>query len=155
MNPDDLRPAFAAANLEARTKWDAIHELLGKFEGKAGVIDCAAWEADLVRRERLQPTDVAEGVAFPHARTRAVSEIVWAIGTSKEGVHFQPDGPPTRLIILIGVPESSIRQYLEFLGRLSKKLRSPGMVETLLRCESSAELLACFAELESKPDREE
>jgi len=152
---DNLAPAFAVANLEAGTKWEAIRELLQKFEGHPGVVDRAAWESDLVRREKLQPTDVAEGVAFPHARTRAVREILWAIGTSREGISFQPGGPPTRLVVLIGVPESSIREYLEFLGCLSKKLRSAGMVDALLRCESGEQLLACFAEAGSKPDREE
>jgi mannitol/fructose-specific phosphotransferase system IIA component (Ntr-type) len=129
-------PDAVVANLAARTMPEAIRELLAGFRGHAAVTDAAGWEEDLIRREELHSTVTAQGVAFPHARTEAVREIVWAAGTSRDGVVCANGTGRARLVILIGVPVRMVREYLEFLGRLNRVLRAEGAVDALVASAS-------------------
>jgi mannitol/fructose-specific phosphotransferase system IIA component (Ntr-type) len=40
----------------------------------------------VIAREQANPSEVEDGVAFPHARTDLVEKIVLAIGRSRAGV---------------------------------------------------------------------
>ena len=46
----------------------------------------------MLEREKLSTTALGHGVAFPHARTTLVTEIVVAVGRSREGVLFRDCG---------------------------------------------------------------
>jgi mannitol/fructose-specific phosphotransferase system IIA component (Ntr-type) len=130
------------ANLEAATMSEAIRELMAGFCGHEAVTNPLAWEADLIRREKLDSTATPQGVAFPHARTEAVREIVWAVGTSRAGIEWSAGRQAVRLVILIGVPAGMVREYLEFLGRVNRTLRAEGAVDALAASTSDEELRA-------------
>ena len=66
----------------------------------------------------------ASGVAFPHARTALVKEIVVAAGRSVDGraVRREPE-EPVHFIFVIGTPPDRAAQYLALVGTLARLLR--------------------------------
>ena len=68
---------------------------------------------------RNHPSVVENGVAFPHARTDLVDEIVVGIGRSHAGIPIGQIAVRARLIFVIGVPERLVNDYLICVGRLA------------------------------------
>lgn len=141
-------PNVAIADMAGGTMDEVIHELLVPFQNHDAVEDLHGWGEALIRREKLQPTVSAQGIAFPHARTNAVRKILWAAGVSKAGLALQANGPRVHLVILVGVPERMVREYLNFMGRLARGLRAEGAVERLIGSKTDEQLKAGFSELE-------
>lgn len=143
LSPDVFVPA-----LQATDKWEAIHEILGHFHGHPHVKNLGDWEADVAQREKLCPTVLRPGIALPHARTRAVSQLTWALAVSPSGIPFDPEpsAPRARLIILVGTPPSRVKPYLEFVSNLTRWFRSgtPALDQNL---EQNPELAAVLSEL--------
>ena len=75
-------------DLKAQTKDEVIDELVGLVAGSNMVTDNEALLRDIKQREDLVTTGVGYGVAFPHAKTKAVKGIVIAFGRSPKGINF-------------------------------------------------------------------
>ena len=136
-----LAAAPIAADLEAANEAEAIRAVAGLFEGVAAVSDAGKLAAEVLEREKLSPTAMGHGVAFPHARTSGVKQIVMAVGRSKEGVVFAgaPDGP-VHFFFVIATPPNQVPQYLSVVGRLARLLRSEGAREQLLAAGTAEEV---------------
>ncbi len=92
----------------------------GKLDpGKADeVID------ELMKREILGSTGIGEGVAIPHVRTSAVTEMTGALGISAAGVEFNAlDGRPVHISFLLLTPDEERHQHLKALSTISLFLR--------------------------------
>lgn len=125
-------------DMEASTEDEVIHLMIRSLADQAGIVDSAKLEQAVLERQKLQPSLLGNGVALPHARTAAVSEIVLAIGRCKEPVPFGPEQVPVRLVFLYGVPIHCISPYLEAVARLTRLLRKPGVLDHLLAAEDEA-----------------
>jgi len=77
----------------------------------------------LLERERLGTTGLGKGLALPHLRSRALREIIAAVGVAPAGVDFKSlDRAPTRLIVLVLSPFEEREKHLEVMGRLATLL---------------------------------
>lgn len=143
---ENLSPDVFLPDLRATDKWGVIHEIIGHFRGLPHVQNLGDWEAEVVQREKLCPTILRPGVALPHARTRAVNQLVWGLAVSVQGICFEPSSSPVHLIILVGTPPSLVKQYLEFISHLTRWLRTgtPAMDPRLAKCK---ELIAALRKL--------
>jgi mannitol/fructose-specific phosphotransferase system IIA component (Ntr-type) len=100
---------------------------------------------DVLAREELVTTGVGYGVAFPHAKSEAVKNVVFAFGRTVDGVDFGAlDGGPVRLVFLIGAPrhQEPSRVYLNLMARLSFLMKDEKNREILLSTESIGEVTA-------------
>src|SRR5207248_10853962 len=95
----------------------------------------------VLAREQVHPSVVENGVAFPHARTDLVDEIVVGIGRSHAGLPFGQNGVPARLIFVIGVPERLVNDYLICVGTLARLVRDDATRSALLHAQTSREFL--------------
>ena len=111
------------------------------FQEVTAVSDAGKLTVEVLEREKLSPTAMGHGVAFPHARTSAVKQIVMAVGRSREGVTFagSPDGP-VHFFFVIATPPNQVPQYLSVVGRLARLLRSEGVREQLLTAATAEEV---------------
>jgi mannitol/fructose-specific phosphotransferase system IIA component (Ntr-type) len=125
-------------NLEAATEEEVIRQMIRTLAERVEVLDSERLEVAVMERQKLQPPLLGNGVALPHARTSAVSEIVLAIGRCKEPVLFGPEEAPVRLVFLYGVPAHSISGYLAAVAQLTRMLRKPGVLANLLAAEDEA-----------------
>ena len=116
-----LQPGRISLNIAAREKNEAILEVAGIIERDADVVDFACLCRELLARDEMRSTAAGYGVAFPHARTDAVREIVVAAGRSLEGVLFGEER--VNFIFVIGTPREKATEYLVVVGTLARLLR--------------------------------
>ncbi len=130
-------------NLNASDKNDAIDELIEVISTSNMVKDSALLLKDVKEREDLVTTGVGYGVAFPHAKTRAVKGIIIAFGRSNDGVDFDAmDHKPVHLIFLIAAPEDAIGAHLNVMARLSFLMKSEDNRKKLMEATSPGDVLA-------------
>jgi mannitol/fructose-specific phosphotransferase system IIA component (Ntr-type) len=91
--------------------------------------------------EQAHPSVVEGGVAFPHARTDLVNEIVIGVGRSRAGIPFGENQQRARLIFVIGVPERLISDYLVCVGTLARLGKNETIRSRLLNAETPREFI--------------
>ena len=139
---DLIDPGRIVLNLRVCTQTEAVRELVDVLAG-AGKIDHAGKFLDqLSAREAVNSTYAADGVAFPHARTKLVDQIVLAIGRSEAGIPWTGKGELAHLIFLIAVPERLISDYLVVVGAIARITRDAPLRTLLLHAENVDEFVA-------------
>ena len=131
---------FADLALAPGRKDDVIASLVELLSRSSTLRDPGRFLADVLARERLVTTGVGHGVAFPHAKSEAVSGVVFAFGRATEDVDFGAlDGLPVRLVFLIGAPRQMepSRIYLNLMARLSFLMRNESNRKLLLSAGST------------------
>lgn len=131
--------------LKSRDKFDAIEELALVFDDTRICSDIHVLIEALKERERMMSTGIGFGIAIPHAKIRAVREIAFAIGISREGIEFDSmDGKPVYLIILVAAGERQHRDYLKILSRIMTILKNEDIKNQIINSESAEEILKIF-----------
>ncbi|UCE25465.1 MAG: PTS sugar transporter subunit IIA [Candidatus Zixiibacteriota bacterium] len=129
--------------LRAGNKEEVIEELVELVSSSNMVKDADQLLKDVIERENLVTTGVGYGVAFPHAKTRAVKGIVIAFGRSVTGVEFDAmDHKPVHLFFLIAAPEDAIGAHLNVMARLSYLMKSEKNRQRLMEVTSPGDVLA-------------
>ena len=127
-----------------------INELVHPLVASGAIAEESEFVSAIVRRENMESTGIGLGVAIPHARTKAVSNIVLAFGLSDTGVDFSSlDGKPSHLIFLIAAPEEQKTEYIMTLARLSKLLRRDEVRIGLNKAGSPDEVMRVIVQHES------
>lgn len=130
-------------SLKATSKDEVIKELVDLVSSSNMVKDIELLLKDVIERESLVTTGVGYGVAFPHAKTRAVKGIVIAFGRSQKGVDFDAmDHKPVNLFFLIAAPEDAIGAHLNVMARLSYLMKSEKNRQKLMEATSPGDVLA-------------
>jgi fructose-specific phosphotransferase system IIA component len=138
---DLLDKDLIVMDLRAADKAGVISELTGLLARNGRVRDADALSQAVLARESQGSTGIGEGIAIPHAKSQAISDIVVAFGRSKNGVDFQSlDGKPAYLFFLLVTPEDRPGDHLKVLARISRIMRNAALREQLLRCALPEEL---------------
>jgi mannitol/fructose-specific phosphotransferase system IIA component (Ntr-type) len=125
--------------LRSRKPANAIREIVDVLASDISGRKIARPEAFLeqvLAREQTHPSVVENGVAFPHARTDLVDEIVIGVGRSRAGIPFGETRQRAHLIFIIGVPERLLSDYLVCVGTLARLVRDETTRSTLLSAET-------------------
>jgi mannitol/fructose-specific phosphotransferase system IIA component (Ntr-type) len=138
-----LQPSRISLDIAATEKNEAILEVAGIVRGDADVLDFALFSQELIARDELRSTAAGYGVAFPHARTDAVREIVIAAGRSAGGVRFGEE--MVHFIFVIGTPRAKVADYLVAVGTLARLLRTEKIRAGLTRAATPEEFLRVLA----------
>lgn len=141
---NEFGPDFVKLDLQATTQDAAILEVAELLQLHPDMLDFGRFCEALLEREKLSSTVAGDAVAFPHARTKAVRNILVSMGRSKEGVPFGPDGIPVHFVVVIGVPKSMVREYLGVVGRLARLFREEGIRADLLEARNAGEFTSCL-----------
>jgi fructose-specific phosphotransferase system IIA component len=135
--------------LKRESKNEVISELVDLSSRSKLVKDGDELLKDILEREKLVTTGVGYGVAFPHAKSKAVKGIVIAFGRSKKGVDFDSmDKKPVHLLFLIAAPEDAIGAHLNVMARLSYLMKSEKNRDKLMKIKSPKELLEVLDSVE-------
>lgn len=136
-------------DLKATTKNQVIEELVDLASRSTMVRDRDEVLQAVLEREKLVTTGVGYGVAFPHAKTRALKGIVIAFARSEQGIDFQAmDKKPVRLFFLIAAPEDAIGAHLNVMARLSFLMKSAENRDRLLAARTAGEVFMVLDSLE-------
>ena len=123
---------------------DVLRFLFNAFE-KANTASPEAIEAmksAALEREHTSSTFLGRGLALPHGRTDALNEIRIAVGVSEEGIPWDEDGNKARLILLLGVPASMIRDYLLLMQKILRWHKDTKTLDADGRVTDASALLA-------------
>ena len=138
-----LVPELVKLDLMASSDVEAISTVADLLAGHPDLIgDAAQFRDAVLAREKLSPTALGYGVAFPHARTPQVKQIVVAIGRSRDGVLFEQAGQRVHLFFVIGTPLDKVPEYLAVVGRLVRLLKNDEIRARLLAASTVEEFLA-------------
>lgn len=136
-------------DLKGKTKNEIIEELVNLASRSKLVKDKDEVLKAVLEREKLVTTGVGYGVAFPHAKTKAIKGIVIAFGRSKSGIDFDAmDKKPVHLFFLIAAPEDAIGAHLNVMARLSYLMKSEKNRDILVKISSPRELLELLDSVE-------
>ena len=130
--------------LRSRKAPNAIREIVDVLASDISgrkIVKPEAFLEQVLAREQTHPSDVENGVAFPHARTDLVDEIVIGIGRSRAGIPFGENKQRAHLIFVIGVPERLLSDYLVCVGTLARLVKDETIRSRLLKTETSHEFI--------------
>jgi mannitol/fructose-specific phosphotransferase system IIA component (Ntr-type) len=127
--------------LRSRKLPNALREIIQLLAQNGKIDNAEKFLEEVLAREQAHPSAVENGVAFPHARTDLVDEIVIGIGRSRAGIPVGANRERARLIFVIGVPERLVNDYLISVGTLVRLTKDDATRTTLLRAESSREFI--------------
>jgi mannitol/fructose-specific phosphotransferase system IIA component (Ntr-type) len=127
--------------LRSRKLPNALREIIQVLAQNRKIEDPKKFLQQVLAREREHPSVLENGVAFPHARTDLVNEIVIGIGRSRAGIPLDENQERARLIFVIGVPERLVNDYLICFGTLARLVRDDAIRSTLLRAATPQEFI--------------
>ena len=139
---DLVDPKQITLSLRAPTQTEAMREIVDLLVANGKIDNAARFLNKLQERERTNSTYAADGVAFPHARTKLVGEIVVGIGRSEAGIPWTGKGELAHLIFLIAVPERLISDYLVVVGAIARATKVRPLRTLLLHAENVDEFIA-------------
>jgi len=135
--------------LQNTDKEQIIQEMIDLLFETGKIKDRDLALAKVLERERVMSTGMGEGVAIPHAKTEAVSELLAAFGVTNEEVEFQAiDEKPVRLIFLLLGPMDPTGPHLQALSRISRLVHRKEFRDHLIGCQTSEEVMAAIREEE-------
>jgi len=129
LGPDPIK-----VDLKATNRWEVIDELINHLVTRRKIPtehrDTIA--ASVKKREMSMTTGIGFGIGIPHASSDLVSEVVAAIGRSRNGVQFDSlDGKPVKLVMLFVVPQGQFEKHLHSLANIAKLLHRSDFREGL------------------------
>lgn len=129
-------------NLSAQDKDGVLSELVDVLDQEGRLHDKQQFLADIYAREELGNTGFEDGVAIPHAKSRAVKAPAVVIGISRNGIEYgAEDGLPSRLFFMIASPDGGANHHIEVLAELSSKLIEEGFIAQFLAAQNEHQAL--------------
>jgi len=128
-------------NWNPSTKEEAITALVDALDGANLLVDRDQVLRDVMEREASLSTGLEEGIAYPHARSDGVRQVVVAFGIVKEGLPFDSrDQKPALFIPLMVSPRSGGAPHIYFMAEIVKLLEKGEIRDKLLNSSSPEEV---------------
>lgn len=121
-----------------KNKNDVIKELVEAIDIKINNNEILS---DVLRREVLTPTGIANYLAIPHAKMN-IKKPILVIARNNFGVDFQAaDNLPAKIIFLLLTPADNPELQLTLLAEIAKKFSDREKVEDLLEIKDDADFI--------------
>ena len=136
-------------DLQAATRWEAIDELINNLvaTGKIKPEHREAIAAVVKKRDTQMSTGIGFGIGIPHASTDLITEVVGALGRSRQGCNFDAlDNQPVNLVMLFLVPQGQFQKHLHTLANIAKLLHKPEFRQTLDQAPDAEAMLKAIKE---------
>ncbi|MDR0472582.1 MAG: PTS sugar transporter subunit IIA [Treponema sp.] len=119
--------------LESEDKDEVFEEMTDLFcQGEKSDIRKNLLEA-LWERENKMSTGIQKGIAIPHGKTNALSDVYGILGISKKGIDYDAlDDQPVYLLFMLLGPHSESEKHLRLLKRLAGLLDNPKFYNELV-----------------------
>lgn len=144
-----LTPDRVLVPLSARDKSGVIAELTRHLIDRSGGSFAEVLGA-VEEREAVLSTGIGFGVAIPHARSSAVSQLALVCGVTPEPVPYDSiDGEPVRLFFLIVGPEASAGQHVKILSRIARLVRRENLRDRLCDAKTPDEFYQALLDAEA------
>lgn len=138
-------------NLQSTTKSDVIKEIAWSFEQTGVLNHYDDFVAAVNEREALSSTALEDGIAIPHAKTKAIKRAAVAIGRKLDGIDYDSlDGEKSQLFFMIGAPDGANNEHIEVLAKLSQLLLDDDFRIALLNANNADEVIELIDKKETE-----
>lgn len=146
---DYLEENLINLELNCKNKEETLRDLSSLIGKSEKVIDGKELYHALVEREKIGSTGIGKGVAIPHAKTEAASELIIAFGKNRDKIEFDSlDGEGANLFFVFASPVKDSHIYLKVLARISRLIREERFREKLMSCRTPQEVIEAIREEE-------
>ena len=136
-------------NLESKTKNTVIRELYLQSKKTNLIKDEELGLNDIFAREEMGSTGIGKKIALPHAKTKAVDELIATFGISRNGIDYESlDNENVNIFFMFLCPEEKTQEYLKVLARISRLIRDDKFIDKLLKAESNGEIIEIIRDAE-------
>ncbi len=133
--------------LDSADKKQAMEQLLELLCRDDSILDPQKVRQAIWDREKSMSTGIGEGIAIPHARSKAVTDFVVAFALVKNGLDFEAiDGKPVKVIFMIVANDTQDKKYVRLLSRLMLRMKNTELIDQLLNCRDASELYRVLVE---------
>lgn len=137
-------------NLSGQSRDQVLGEMVERLASLGWVAEPEEILRAAIEREELVTTALEHGLAFPHVRGVEGGGLVLAMGLSRKGVRFAPEGRRlTRIVFFSVIPQAASTLYLGIVGGLVKALRTEEARKRLLACKEPQAAWETLLELTS------
>ncbi len=146
---DILSNKSTLVDLKGHSKDEIIEELVDSLEVGAAIADRDKALEAVLEREKIMSTGIGDGIAIPHGKSDAVSQLSAALGIHKRGVNFDAlDGEPAFVFFLLVSPANVSGPHIKALARISRMLKNDSFKRKLIEADSAEQILGIIAEEE-------
>lgn len=148
---DLINKKSVSLDLYADNKMKAIDKLVDLVNNSGNLNNKEEYKSAIIDRENMSTTGIGEGVAIPHAKTKAVDSACLAAAICKEGIDYESfDGSLSHLFFMIAAPDGANDTHLEVLSRLSTILMDEEFRNDLINAISVEEFIDLIDKKESE-----
>ena len=140
---DILSPESTIVDLKGESKEDIITELVDSLPVGDAITDRDQVLQAVLDREKIMSTGIGDGIAIPHGKSAAVTELVAAMGTQRRGMDFDAlDGEPAYVFFLLVSPANVSGPHIKALARISRLLKNEEFKKKLINANAAEEIIA-------------
>ena len=137
-----LDPDLVLPSLKATTKSEVLREMTAAIAARHPELAADHALSVLLDREGLGTTGIGDGVAIPHGKLPALSNIILLVGRSLHGVDFEAlDFKPCSIFFLVLAPEQMTGIHLRILAHISRLIKDESFRRDFFEAEDSVAML--------------
>ncbi|MGL1561204.1 PTS sugar transporter subunit IIA [Vibrio parahaemolyticus] len=127
-------------NLQANNKKEVFEELAKMLFENNRISSKEAFLTDIEAREVLSVTSM-DGIAYPHAKSKAVTEPAIAVGVKREGIEYSDEeGVKPTVFFMIASPDNGADHHIYVLQELFGKF-SEEFIEDIHNAKDENQIL--------------
>ncbi|MFN1618171.1 PTS sugar transporter subunit IIA [Vibrio rotiferianus] len=127
-------------NLQANNKKEVFEELAQMLFENNRISSKEAFLTDIEAREALSVTSM-DGIAYPHAKSKAVTEPAIAVGVKREGIEYgDEEGIKPTVFFMIASPDNGADHHIYVLQELFGKF-SEEFIEDIHNAKNENQIL--------------
>ncbi|AUL97334.1 PTS sugar transporter subunit IIA [Vibrio vulnificus] len=127
-------------NLQANNKKEVFEELARMLFENNRISSKEAFLTDIEAREALSVTSM-DGIAYPHAKSKAVIEPAIAVGVKREGIEYgDEEGVKPTVFFMIASPDNGADHHIYVLQELFGKF-SEEFIEDIHNAKDENQIL--------------
>ena len=146
-----LQQACIKVPLESTSKEAVIKELVGLLATNGLVQDEQSVVDAVFAREKTRSTGIGSGIAIPHGKSKAVKELVMAMGLARDPIDFESiDNRPVAIVILLVSPLDQTGPHIQALARISRLMLHEAFRKALAEAPTAEAAFRLIAERENE-----
>lgn len=148
-----LSPDCIKVSLSASDKQGVITEMVDLLDQAGKLSDRGVLLAATLEREATRTTGIGDGLAIPHGKCAAVSELLMAVAKAAKPVDFDSiDGKGVTIVILLASPLDKTGPHIQALARISRLMTDANFRRALDDAATPQEIYDLFERFEAEQE---
>ncbi len=144
---DILNIESTAIDIKVESKSDLLDKMIELAAKSDKIKNLDEARREIFEREKILSTGVGKGIALPHAKTDAITEITCSVAVLNPPVDYESlDGNPVDICFLLLGRENDVGNHLRLLSKISRYLNQAAFRSKLKECINPQQIIDLFAE---------